>query len=162
MEYFLFAVGVILTVTGIIGCIMPALPGPPLSFAALVLLKFAVGDFLTVELLIILGVLTLAVSVLDYLIPSWGAKVFGASKYGVWGSFIGMILGIFFFPPLGMIIGLLLGAIIGEVLAGQNRSAALKAGLGSFLFSLIAMFLKLSLSVVMAFYFFKVGIPVIF
>ncbi len=162
MDYLLFAAGVILSLAGIIGCIMPALPGPPLNFLALVLLKFAVGDLLSANLLITFGVLTLVVSVLDYLIPGWGAKVFGASKYGVWGSFIGMIIGIFFFPPLGMIIGLLIGAIVGELISGQKRSAAFKAGLGSFLFSLIAMFLKLSLSVVMTYYFFKIGIPVIF
>jgi len=162
MEYFLFIAGVVLSIAGIIGCIMPALPGPPLSFIALILLLFIPGAIIGTDFLITFGVLTLAVSVLDYLIPSWGAKVFGASRYGVWGSFIGMVGGIFFFPPLGMIIGLLAGAVIGELLAGQNRSAALKAGLGSFLFSLIAMFLKLSLSVVMAYYFFKIGIPVIF
>jgi hypothetical protein len=102
-----------------------------------------------------MGLITGAVYFLDYLLPIFGAKIFKASKQGIWFSIIGMIIGIFFFPPFGVIIGLLLGAIIGELLAGKAKSEAVKVGLISFLFSLLAILIKITLVGIMAYYFTK-------
>lgn len=85
--------------------------------------------------------------------PIWGAKVYKASKYGIWGSVIGMIIGLFFFPPWGMIIGILVGAVFGELLAGKKGSDAFKVGAVTFIASIIMIIAKLIISGIMTFYF---------
>ena len=153
---FLIVLGIIFILIGIIGCIIPGVAGPPFSFLALICLSIVKKwEPFSVELLIILGVLTIAVQAMDYLLPALGAKKFGATKFGFWGAIIGMILGILFIPPLGIIIGAFLGAIFGEVLAGKNASKALKAGWGVFVGVMVGMLLKLILAGTMTFYFFK-------
>ena len=155
MEYGLILLGIICTVVGVIGCIFPAIPGPPLSYAALILLQFAKEEpVFSKSFLVKFAILTIVVSLGDYFLPLLGAKKYGTSKYGIWGAIIGMIAGIIFFPPFGMILGIFIGAIVGELIAGKENSMALKAGLATFIGSMTAVLIKLSLSVVMAFYFF--------
>ncbi len=98
-------------------------------------------------------VITIVVTVLDYVLPLFGAKVYKASGYGIWGSIIGMIIGTIFFPPFGMILGLLIGAIVGELLAGKGGSEALKVGSVTFITSLLMILVKLAASGVMTYYF---------
>ena len=155
MEYGLILLGIICTVIGVIGCIFPAIPGPPLSYAALILLQFAKEEpVFSKSFLVKFAILTIVVSLGDYFLPLLGAKRYGTSKYGIWGAIIGMMAGIIFFPPFGMILGIFIGAIVGELIAGKENSMALKAGLATFIGSMTAVLIKLSLSVVMAFYFF--------
>jgi len=155
MEFILILSGIICIMIGIIGCIFPAIPGPPISYAALILLQFAKeGPVFSKSFLVRFAVLTIIVSLIDYFLPLLGAKLYGTSKYGIWGAIIGMIAGIIFFPPFGMILGVFIGAILGELIAGKENSMALKAGLATFIGSIIALFIRLSLSLVMAFYFF--------
>lgn len=155
MDVLLIIIGIILTITGIVGCIIPAVPGPPLNYLSIILIELIVPEAFSSNFLIIFAVLTIFVSVLDYVLPVWGAKLFGVSKYGIWGSFLGMIIGIIFFPPVGMILGLIIGAVTGEMLAGKDDSEILKAGFASFILSISMIILKFSLSAIMAFYFFK-------
>lgn len=138
---------------GLAGCIIPAVPGPPLNFLALLMLKLVFPDSISWIVILIFGIITLAVTILDYLLPIWGAKVYKASKYGIWGSVIGMIVGIFFFPPWGMIAGILIGAVLGELLAGKESSAAVKIGIVTFIASIIMIVTKLIISGIMTFYF---------
>ena len=120
MEYGLILLGIICTVIGVIGCIFPAIPGPPLSYAALILLQFAKEEpVFSKSFLVKFAVLTIVVSLGDYFFPLLGAKKYGTSKYGIWGAIIGMIAGIIFFPPFGMILGIFIGAIVGELIAGK-------------------------------------------
>jgi len=96
---FLTILGFILLLLGLIGCVLPALPGPPLSYAALILLEIAThGEAFTTNDLIFWAVITIVVTVMDYIIPVMGAKKYGATKAGVWGSVIGMVIGILFSP----------------------------------------------------------------
>jgi uncharacterized protein YqgC (DUF456 family) len=153
---FLIVLGVIFVIVGIIGCIIPGVAGPPFSFLALICLSIArKWEPFSVKFLIILGVLTIIVQAMDYVLPAVGAKKFGSSKYGFWGAIIGMLLGIIFFPPLGIIVGAFLGAIAGEVIAGKEAAEALKAGWGVFVGVMVGMLLKLILAGIMTFYFFK-------
>ena len=145
--------GVILILVGFVGCILPALPGPPFAFLSLLLLKFIEPSIFTTKFLVIIGFVTIAVYFVDYLLPIWGAKMYKASKKGIWFSVIGMILGMFFFPPFGMILGLLFGAILGELISGNTKREAVKIGIVSFVFSLLAILIKIILTGVMAFYF---------
>lgn len=143
----------ILSGVGIIGCIIPALPGPPFNFLAIVLLKLFRPESFSSELIIVFGVITLAVTILDYVFPIMGIKIYKASRYGIWGSIIGMLVGLFFFPPFGMIIGLLIGAVIGEFVAGKNGTEAFRIGLVTFVASIIMIIVKLIISGIMTFYF---------
>jgi uncharacterized protein YqgC (DUF456 family) len=87
-------------------------------------------------------VVTLLVSVLDYVIPAWGTKQFGGTKYGVWGSTLGVFVGLFF-GAAGVILGPLVGAVIGEMMGGKAVEQAIKAGWGSFIGILFGTILKL-------------------
>lgn len=152
----LVILGIIFILIGLIGCIIPGIAGPPFSFLALICLSVAKKwEPFSVRLLIILGILTVFVQALDYLLPALGAKKFGATKYGFWGTIIGMLLGIFFVPPFGIIIGAFLGALLGEIIAGKEATKALKAGWGVFAGVMVGMFLKLVIAGVMTFYFIK-------
>lgn len=149
MEVALIILSVILTLAGLAGCVLPAIPGPPLNFIALLLLQWVWHGYNTITL-VILGIVTAVVLVLDYMIPVWGAKIFGATKYGIWGSIIGMLAGIFL-TPIGMIGGLLIGAIVGDMLAGKKPLEALKSGAGTFLGTVAGMLVKLIVSGIMTF-----------
>lgn len=154
MDYLLIGIGILCLLLGLLGGILPVLPGPPLSYLALLLLHFTDRYQFSSRFLLIWGVITAIVFVLDYLIPIWGTKKFGGSKQGVWGSMIGLILGLFLLPPIGIIIGPFAGAVIGELIAGKDHSAALRAGLGSFIGFLLGTLLKLIVSGMMIWYFF--------
>jgi len=155
MDTFLIILGFILIFFGLIGCFAPIIPGPPLSFIALILLQITDKKPFSTDLLLILGIVTFVVTILDYLIPIWGTKKFGGSKQGVWGSTIGLILGLFFFPPLGIIIGPFIGAFVGELLVGKKSNIALKSALGSFIGFLLGTLAKFVTSGVMTWYFLK-------
>jgi uncharacterized protein YqgC (DUF456 family) len=135
---------------GLLGAILP-LPGPPLSFVGLLLLhatRFA--DF-PGGLLWGLGLATLAVTALDYYVPIWGLKRFGGTKAGVWGSTLGLVIGMFL-GPIGIFIGAFAGGFLGEVLVGQDSRTAVKAASGSFVGFLLGIGLKLALCGMMLWY----------
>jgi len=150
----LIVIGLILNIIGIIGVILPALPGIVLNYIALILLYIVKGEVeFSLRILIVFGILTLLVTLLDYILPLLGARKYGASRIGVWGAVIGMLVGIIFFPPFGIIFGLLIGAFLGELIAGKEQSQALRAGFATFLGSLTSMVVKLLLAIVMTVYF---------
>ena len=152
----LIILGVICLFIGIVGCVVPGIAGPPFSFLALILLSFAKGwEPFSAQFLIVMALVTIVVTALDYIVPAAGAKKFGASKAGFWGAVIGLFGGLVLFPPFGMIIGAFLGAIIGELIVGKEGSQALKAGWGVFMGVMFGMLLKLIASGIMTFYFIK-------
>ncbi len=155
IDYLLAGTGILLMIIGLIGCVVPVLPGPPISFLGLLFLQFSHFGHFTLTFLLGMAFLALAVTVLDYIVPVWGTKKTGGSKAGIWGATIGMIIGIFFFPPIGIIVGPLLGAIIGESIRGASLNQSFRAGLGSLLGFFIGIGLKLTASFIMTFYFFK-------
>lgn len=162
IEVILIILGVLVAIVGIVGCIIPAVPGPPLSFISLLILELAIEDAFSAEFYIIWGVITIVVTVLDYVLPLFGAKVYKASAYGIWGSIIGMIVGTIFFPPFGMILGLLIGAIAGELIAGKEGSEAMKVGAVTFITSLLMIVVKLAVSGIMTYYFIASAVEYIF
>ncbi|HPG41965.1 MAG TPA: DUF456 domain-containing protein [bacterium] len=154
MTIFLVIIGLIVSLVGLAGCIVPFIPGPPLSFLALIILSLAKEwQPFSVEFLIIWAVITIFVSVFDNIAPVLGAKKYGASKTGVWLSVAGMLIGLMFFPPWGIIIGTFLGAFAGELISGKKKDHALKAGWGVFVGTLVGVGLKLAASAVMLFYY---------
>ena len=117
-------------IIGIIGCLVPVLPGPPLSFLGLIFLHLTRFGQFTTPTLIIFGTIAVVVTVLDYIVPVWGTKKFGGSKYGTRGATVGLIIG-FFLGPLGIILRSLIGAFVGEMIFKDDMSYAFKAGFGS-------------------------------
>ena len=98
--------------------------------------------------------ITAAVTALDYVVPIYGTKKFGGTKRGVWGSTIGLLVGLFFFPPFGIIIGPFVGAFLGEMSTGKTTNkAALRSAFGSFVGFLAGTLLKLIASAWMAWLF---------
>lgn len=153
MDFILITFGIILMISGILGCVLPIIPGPPLSYIGLLLLHFTQGFQFSARFLVVWGIITAVVYALDLIIPVWGTKRFGGSRRGIWGSMIGLILGLFFFPPFGIIAGPFVGAVLGELSSGQNTRAALKSGFGSFVGFLGGTILKLIASGMMTWYF---------
>jgi uncharacterized protein YqgC (DUF456 family) len=154
MEAILIIIGLALIILGIAGCIIPALPGPPLAYLALVLLEFAEQAPFSFNFMMAWLIIVIVVSLLDFYVPVWGTKKFGGSKYGTYGSIAGLIIGLFF-SPVGIIIGPFLGAFAGELIGGKKSQDALRAGLGAFVGFLAGTIAKLAVSGVIAFYFIK-------
>jgi uncharacterized protein YqgC (DUF456 family) len=154
MDVVLIIIGIILLIIGFLGCIIPGIPGPPIAYIGLLIQVFKTENPFTTKFLIIWALIMVAVSALDYIVPVIGTKKFGGSKRGVWGSIIGLFAGIFFFPPIGLIIGPFLGAFIAELTGGKETESALKAGFGSFIGFITGVVLKLVVTGLMAYYFF--------
>jgi uncharacterized protein YqgC (DUF456 family) len=152
----LIVIGLLIALVGIIGCIVPALPGPALSFLSLVILSYAKNwEPFGVQFFIVMGGLAALVTFLDYVVPAGGAKKYGASKYGVTGSIAGMLIGFFFLPPLGIFVGAFVGALAGEMLAKRGTRDALRAGWGVFVGIMVGLGLKLAYSGVALFFYIK-------
>ena len=151
-DYIFLILGIFLMIFGLIGCLVPVLPGPPLSFLGLISLQVTrFGDF-SKATLITLAAIAVVVTILDYVVPIWGTKKFGGSKYGIRGATVGLIIGIFL-GPIGIILGPLIGAFVGEMIFKDDISYAIKAGFGSLLGFLTGIGLKLAASLIMTFYF---------
>jgi uncharacterized protein len=144
MDSILLITGFICVIVGIFGSFLPALPGPGLSWLGLLFLYLtkAVPD--NYWILGITLIITIAIMTLDYVIPAKGTKHFGGSKYGIWGTNIGLLIGLFFIPiPFGFVIGAFAGALLGELYFDkQDHKRALKAATGSFLGFLASAFMK--------------------
>jgi len=156
LDIILIILGFLFSILGLIGCILPALPGTPLNFIALLLLSIA-KDWrpFSATFLIIMAIIAIAVTVLDNIIPALGAKKYGAEKSSVWLALAGTIVGLFLFPPWGIFLGAFAGALVGELLHGKETKTALKAGWGVFVGTMLGIGIKLIASGVMFSYFIK-------
>ena len=153
MEIIIIIIGVILLILGLAGCILPVLPGPVLAYLALVLLMFLPEEPFTINFLIIWALITALVTLLDYVVPIYGTKKLGGSRSGINGSVVGVVVGFIFLGPLGLIIGPLIGAYLGELIAGKQNRVALRSALGSFLGFLAGTFIKIIVVLIMTYHF---------
>ena len=146
MDTLLSVLAVLFAVVGCVGCIVPVLPGVALAYAGYVCLYFCSYSEISVAWLVVFGVLTAIVSVLDYLLPSYMTKKFGGSKAGERGAMAG-VLGGFIFGPIGIIVGPFIGAMLGELIYdGSDKQRAFRSGLGSFLSFFVGTGVKLVVS----------------
>lgn len=135
----------ICAVLGIIGSVVPGLPGPPLAWVGL-LLAWLAGLAVSSTVLWAFLAVTVVVTVIDYLVPGWLTRSTGGHKEASLGAIIGLFAGMFI-PPLGILVGALFGAFIGELIfAGQDAMHSVKAALGAFLGFLIGTGAKLVVS----------------
>lgn len=154
-DIILIVIGIVLLLIGLAGCILPVLPGPPISYVALLLLHLTKSHQFTTGFLIFWAGIAIVVTIIDNIIPVLGTKKYGGSKKAIWGSIIGLIVGLFAFPPIGIIIGPFAGAVVGELIDGKKTGDALRSGFGAFMGFLGGTILKLIASGLMSFYFFK-------
>jgi uncharacterized protein YqgC (DUF456 family) len=164
MELAVIILGIVLIFVGFAGSILPALPGPPIAYVALLLLFFhpeaaavlAANDYVW---LIVLGIVTLVVAVIDYYMPIWGTKKFGGTPAGSRGSTIGLVVALLLaiftggIGAFGILLGPLVGAYLGEKYAGQNNEVAMQSAKGSFLGFISGVFMKVVMVLVIAVYF---------
>lgn len=154
LEILAILMGSLLMLLGLIGSVLPLLPGPPLCFIGLFLLalikKFSPP--LTPALIILLGIVTVLMIAMDYILPLLGAKKYGSSKWGVWGSILGMLIGMFL-SPLAVLLGAFFGAVVAEWLAGKTKGESFRAGWGVMMGTLFATMVRLGFSGLMIYYF---------
>jgi uncharacterized protein YqgC (DUF456 family) len=153
MEIILVIVAFALMVVGILGSFIPVLPGPPLSYIGLLIMqRSGLADFSSAFLWAWAGI-TVTVTVMDYFLPSLMTRQFGGSRAAAIGSFLGLLIGIVFFSPWGIIVGPFLGAFAGELLHNRaNGARAFKVALGAFLAFIVGSGAKLAASLMMLFY----------
>lgn len=143
MEWLLIVLGFLLNGLGILGCVVPGLPGPILSWLSLLVFIFIPEQGIGWLTLTITGVLMAIITILDYWIPILGAKKFGSTREGIIGGTLGIFVGLFFLPPIGIIIGPLVGTIIGDLVAGKDLSSAFNSGVGALLGFVVGTLIKL-------------------
>ena len=144
MDIFLIILSVLFMVVGLLGCIIPALPGPPLSYVGFLLLHFTDKVQFSITQIWVLLALVVIAQVIDYFIPVLGSKYSGGTKWGSWGAFIGSVVGLFFLP-WGLLLGPFLGAVVGELLGDADMKSALKSGTGALLGFILGTVLKVAL-----------------
>lgn len=143
----------VLIVIGLVGCVVPGIPGPPIAYASLVVVSLASGwTSYGLPVLLILAALALFALFVDSILPVSAAKKAGAGKPGVWGSVIGMVLGMILLPPLGPILGAFLGALLGELIFNRQNRAPCKAALAILKGTMLATLCKLMITGVIAAY----------
>ena len=145
----LWILAAVLVVAGFAGLVIPALPGPPLLFAGLVVAAWA-EDFVHVGMatIVLLAVLAGFAYLADFVAGAFGAKRFGASPRAVTGAVVGGVFGIFFGIP-GILIGPFLGALIGELTVRRDLMAATRAGVGASFGLVLAIAAKMALAMAM-------------
>jgi len=144
----------ILMLTGLLGVVLPLLPGIPLAWLGLFIYAIGTGfDRISIATVVIFFVLTVLALALDLAAPMLGARKYKASKWGVLGAFLGFTAGIFVLGPWGIILGPLAGALLGELLAGKRVTQALRSALGTFVGFVAGTLFKIVLILVMAGFF---------
>mgnify|MGYP006155141421 CR=1 FL=1 len=158
MDLLYLILSFIMMVLGLIGCFVPLIPGPLSSWFGFLFLYQHEGVTLNKTILITTFIVSVIVFVIDYFIPIIGAKVFGGSKNGIFGTIIGLVIGIIFLGPFGLIIGPFLGAFIGELFSnGGDTISAIKASMHTIISMIGGFFLKFSITCMfILIYFFEI------
>jgi len=145
----LWAIGVVLVVIGLVGTVLPALPGAMLIVAGLVVAAWADGFArVGVHTLVVIGAIGAASYLVDFAAAALGAKKFGASPRAMVGAGLGTLLGLFLGLP-GIIIGPFLGAVIGELTVHRDVAKVGKAGLAAWAGFLVGMAVKVGIAFLM-------------
>ena len=157
MNILLLILSLLLVLLGIAGSVIPALPGPPLSWAGLLFLNLAPYGDRSIPFLVITAVVAALITVMDFVLPAISTKSHGGSKAGVWGCNIGLVIslvGLPFGPQglLGIIFWPFVGALVGELLNRQRNGSSFRAAWGAFVGFLSGTFLKLAYAIFIAFF----------
>ena len=155
IEVLIYTIALVMAVVGIVGCIIPALPGPPLAYASLVLLYLFDNpdNEISGKFMLVWAAVIAVVSILDYVIQPYFTKITGGSSLAVRYSIAGMVAGMIFFPPFGIVAGSFIGALIAELVVNKKPlQNSLLAAFGAFLGFIFGTGLKLAATVTMLYY----------
>lgn len=134
MEIALLVLAIVSFIVGLLGCVLPVLPGPPMAYLAMLFMQWGGYIHLSIAVLVVWAIVAIVVCIIDFVLTPWMTKRFGGSKAGGLGAMVGLIVGMFLPWPFGPLFGPFAGALLGElVVSKQNSSTALKAAAGSFL-----------------------------
>ena len=147
MDIFLLIISFTFMIIGVIGSIVPVLPGPLSSWIGLFIFSNVTDVVVSGKLILICLIIAIGIFILDYIIPIYTSKKFGASRYGIIGASIGIILGLFF-APFGIFIGAIIGSLTGEMILNKNFKKSLKSAFGVFLGFIISGFTKSMITVI--------------
>ena len=142
MDILLVAIAVICVVVGVVGALVPALPGPPISFVGYLLLFFCSDSDITLSSLLIAGAVAAVITVVDFIAPVWLTKKKGGSKAATWGATIGLLLALFT-GIWGVLIMPFVGAYLGEKFVGTPSDKAFKVASYSFVAFILTTGLKM-------------------
>ena len=160
MDFIIIIIVILLLLIGLIGCIIPALPGPPISFSGLLLFHFFTSYNLEEDTLWLLAAVVVAITFLDYWLQVYGVKKFGGGKKAINGTIIGLVVGLFFLP-FGVIIGPFVGAFLGAKMeAKQDTNRAIKIALGALAGFLGGTVLKFAVSIYISILFINQLFPI--
>lgn len=148
-DWTIFAIAVCVMLAGVLGTVVPFLPGLPLIWGTM-LVYGIIEEFSNVNavFLVVTFAVVLVTEAADYFARAWGARRFGASKSGAVGAVIGSVIGLFFLP-LGLILGPFLGVVIAELMAGRSTSESVRAGWGGLIGTLGSIVVKFVVAVAM-------------
>ena len=149
MTIILATLAVVMVIIGLIGVVMPALPGHMLILAGLIVGAWANGfTRVGVWTLVVLGIIALASYGVDFVAVALGAKKLGASPRAMTGAALGTLAGLFFGLP-GVIVGPFVGAVIGELTTHRDFTKAGKAGVAAWIGFAIGTAVKVALAFLM-------------
>ncbi len=153
-EILLFILSLAIMATGMCGIVLPVIPSIPIVWiGAFFYALFTHFEKITWMVLLIFGLLTILSIVLENLGNVYGAKKFGATWWGIFGSIIGTVVGFYLGGPIGLILGPIVGTFIFEIIGGKEYKGALKAGLGNFVGFLGGSLVKIFIGLAMIFTF---------
>lgn len=131
IDALIWTLAAMLVVAGVVGLVLPALPGPLLLFAGLWVAAWAEGfAFVGAKTLIAVGALAALASLADFVAGAYGARRYGASPRSIVGAALGAVVGVFFGVP-GLLLGPFIGALIGQLSTRADLGAAGRAGWGA-------------------------------
>lgn len=155
LDIILTIIGFILMLVGLVGCIAPVIPGVVLSYIGILFLHFTSRVEFSTQFLIGWALAVVVVELLNYFIPIWGARRLGGGKKAAVGCTLGMVAGIFLFPPWGIIILPFVGAVLGELIDGRPLFTALRTGSGAFVGFVAGTLMQLVVALLLLFFFVK-------
>lgn len=158
MYTFIITFSSFLILTGIVGAIIPSLPSAPISFLGLLIYAiYTKFETIPLYLIIILFILSIGSIIINYYLGIFSAKKFKATKYGIWGGIIGILIGILL-SPFGLISILIcppIGAIVGEILSGRKVTESTHSGIGYFIGLILGLFINFSIIAAIIYIFLK-------
>ena len=161
MDFIIIIIVILLLLIGLIGCIIPALPGPPISFSGLLLFHFFTSYNLEEDTLWLLAAVVVAITFLDYWLQVYGVKKFGGGKKAINGTILGLVLGLLLPIPFGVIIGPFVGAFLGAKMeAKEDTNRAIKIALGALAGFLGGTVLKFAVSIYISILFINQLFPI--
>jgi len=139
----------LIVVGGLVGTVVPALPGIPMMFAGLLLAAWITGfEPVGWGTLSVLAVLTVLSLIIDFMAAAYGAKGQGASPRAFWGATLGALVGMFFGLP-GIVLGPFIGAVAAELASGTGARQAGRSGYGVWIGLVLGTAAKLAIAFLM-------------